>query len=114
MDKVYIYDIYGEEWYTQRVTGDPSTKDGSADARGLPTPRMGGCIATASAPDNSSHNVYMTGGSTEYLDDAIDEVWVLTLPMFRWTRVYQGMELCYPRPAPGHSASGKWAQTNAN
>jgi MYXO-CTERM domain-containing protein len=49
---------------------------------------MNGCLVAVSAPDNSSHNIYMYGGGGKYLDDSFEEVWILTLPMFRWSIAY--------------------------
>ena len=86
METVDIYDISSGVWYTQNTTGDPATEDG--DANGFPKPRMVGCVVAASAPDNSSHHIYMYGGGGRYFGDSFDEVWVLSLPMFRWTQVY--------------------------
>ena len=88
MKEVDIYDISSGTWYTQTTTGDPKTTDG--DVNGFPKPRMIGCAVAASAPDSSSHHIYMYGGGGTYLGDSFDEVWVLSLPMFRWTKVYDG------------------------
>ena len=88
MKEVDIYDISSGTWYTQTTTGDPKTTDG--DVNGFPKPRMIGCVVAASAPDNSSHHIYMYGGGGEYFGSLFDEVWVLSLPMFRWTKVYGG------------------------
>lgn len=86
MGKVDIYDISSGAWYTQTTTGDPTVTDNG----GFPNPRMIGCVVAASAPDNSSHNIYMYGGGGSYLSGGFDEIWVLSLPMFRWTRVFTG------------------------
>ena len=86
MENVNIYDISSGVWYNQITTGDPKATGG--DVNGFPKPRMFGCVVAASAPDNSSHQIYMYGGSEKYYSDSLDEVWVLSLPMFRWTQVY--------------------------
>ena len=88
MKEVDIYDISSGTWYTQTTTGD-SQATGS-DVNGFPKPRMIGCTVAASAPDNSSHHIYMYGGGGKYFGDSFDEIWVLSLPMFRWTKVYDG------------------------
>ena len=86
METVDIYDISSGAWFTQTTTGDP-TITGSG-AYGFSKPRMFGCLVAASAPDNSSHHIYMYHGAAGYFTSALDEVWVLSLPMFRWTRVF--------------------------
>ena len=86
MEKVDIYDISSGAWYTQTTTGDPTITDSSAN--GFPKPRMIGCVVAASALDNTSHHIYMYGGGESYLSGSLEEVWVLSLPMFRWTRVF--------------------------
>ncbi|KAH8144600.1 uncharacterized protein LAJ45_11368 [Morchella importuna] len=48
----------------------------------------------ASAPDGSSHNIYMHGGrgtSGDYYDD----IHVLSIPSFTWTRIYSGTAYRY-------------------
>jgi hypothetical protein len=59
MDQVNIFDVStvlnntnstADGWYTQTITGT------------VPQPRVDFCLVLASAPDNSSHNIYMYGG----------------------------------------------------
>ena len=83
--KVDIYDISSGGRYTQATTGDLKTKDG--DVNGFPKPRMAGCVVAASAPDNSSHRIYMYRGGGKYSGNLFDEVWVLSLPILHWRRV---------------------------
>lgn len=45
MDKISIYDIANDVWYTQQATGD------------IPTWRMSGCSVVAAAPDKSSFSM---------------------------------------------------------
>ncbi|CAJ2514047.1 Uu.00g021660.m01.CDS01 [Anthostomella pinea] len=65
-------------WYTQMITGE------------VPSPRVDFCLVVVSAPDNSSFNIYLYGGwdptQTKYFDD----IWVLSIPSFTWTKVYEG------------------------
>ncbi|KAJ6016030.1 hypothetical protein N7540_010621 [Penicillium herquei] len=64
------------DWYTQSTTGD------------IPDPRTDFCVIAASAPDNSSHNIYLYGGkgnSTVY-----DQLYILSIPSFVWVKVYEG------------------------
>ena len=89
MEKVDIYDIASGSWYTQATTRDPAANNGDSD--GFPKPRMMGCIVAASAPDNSSHQIYMHSGAGKLYGDSFDDVWVLSLPMFRWKRVSENV-----------------------
>lgn len=62
-------------WYTQTTTGD------------IPAARAQFCSVVVSAPDNSSHNIYIYGGrgsSNVYFDD----VYILSIPSFTWTQVF--------------------------
>lgn len=96
MNQVNIFDVStvlgtanntSDGWYTQTITGT------------APESRVDFCLVLASAPDNSSHNIYMYGGwdptqSNKYFD----EVWVLSLPSFTWVEIYNGTA-----PRFGHS-----------
>ncbi|KAJ5621744.1 hypothetical protein N7528_006527 [Penicillium herquei] len=71
-------------WYTQSTTGD------------IPDPRTDFCVIAASAPDNSSHNIYLYGGkgnSTVY-----DQMYILSIPSFEWVKLYEGSS-----PRYGHT-----------
>ncbi|KAK6513490.1 hypothetical protein TWF281_005114 [Arthrobotrys megalospora] len=73
-----VFDISNNKWTKQATSG--------------PTPkiRVNACAVVFSAPDNSSHNVYMYGGQnlqpagdqTQY-----DDMWILTIPSFTWVQV---------------------------
>jgi hypothetical protein len=81
MQTIDIYDVKGGKWYRQKTSGGPDIGT-----------RSRGCAVVASAPDHSSFNVYYYGGfdgihtATSFHDD----VWVLSLPTFTWTRLNQG------------------------
>lgn len=82
MENVNIYDIANKQWYTQSTTGGP----GVALAQG--------CAVMQPAKDYSSFNIYWYGGydglNPYNSSDWSDEVWVLSLPSFSWTRVAEG------------------------
>lgn len=66
----------------------------SAGDYGVPKRRSTTCVWTVSAPDKSSHHIYMYGG---YIDDpkasskgSTAELWVLTLPSFEWILLSNG------------------------
>ncbi|GAB1212441.1 hypothetical protein ATERTT37_001580 [Aspergillus terreus] len=63
-------------WFVQRAAGE------------IPPPRTDFCLVTASAKDNSSHNIYLYGGKGAR--EAYDDVYVLSIPSFTWKRVYRG------------------------
>ncbi|KAJ5082373.1 hypothetical protein N7532_011416 [Penicillium argentinense] len=63
-------------WYTQTTTGD------------IPAPRTDFCLVTVSAPDNSSHNIYLYGGKGE--KDTYDQTYVLSIPSFTWIKLMEG------------------------
>ena len=85
MDTVHVFDIASLQnsktpdgvWYAQNTSGQ------------APAPRMHHCLIAVSAPDNSSHNIYLYGG-TDGAGTYFDEVWILSLPSFQWTKVFQG------------------------
>jgi hypothetical protein len=66
-------------WYAQPTSGE------------VPPARIESCTVIASAPDNSTHNIYMyggwdpTGNETKWYDD----VYVLSLPSFTWIKLFQ-------------------------
>lgn len=63
-------------WYTQATTGS------------IPAARTDFCVITASAPDNSSHSIYLYGGRDK--DQVYDQIYVLTIPSFTWTKFIEG------------------------
>ncbi|KAK6336530.1 hypothetical protein TWF696_002080 [Orbilia brochopaga] len=73
-----VFDIKNNRWTKQATSGE------------TPKIRVNACAVVFSAPDNSSHNVYMYGGQnlqpagdqTQY-----DDIWVLTIPSFTWIQI---------------------------
>ncbi|KAH8730743.1 hypothetical protein GQ44DRAFT_605739 [Phaeosphaeriaceae sp. PMI808] len=63
-------------WYSQKTSGD------------IPQPRIDFCTVVVSAPDNSSHHIYLYGGTNPISGDGYDDVLILTLPSFTWTNVW--------------------------
>lgn len=84
MSEIDIFDIStlynggnaSSGWYKQQATGN------------VPLARGAFCAVTVSAPDNSSHNIYIYGGLNEHSDTYYDDVYVLSLPSFTWTMMY--------------------------
>ena len=68
-DIVHVFDIATNTWFTQKTTAQEKYPSGGTKV----------CSVVASAEDNSSHNIYMYGGTSEIL--------ILTLPAFHWILV---------------------------
>jgi len=79
MSTIDIYDVASGDWYRQ------PTKDG-------PGQLTRGCAVVAPAQDRSSFNIYYYGGydGLNQLRSFNDDVWVLSLPSFTWTKVASG------------------------
>lgn len=101
-DDVDVFDLASysstrgnDAWFTQSTSGD------------VPPSRIDFCTVLASAPDNSSHNIYMYGGwdptsnQTRYYDD----IYVLSLPSFTWTKMFKGESPRYGHTC--HLAAGR-------
>ncbi|KAF2633229.1 hypothetical protein BU25DRAFT_1977 [Macroventuria anomochaeta] len=67
-------------WYTQATSGD------------IPPARIDSCTVLASAPDNSSHNIFIYGGwdPTSNITKYYDDMYVLSLPSFTWIKMFMG------------------------
>ncbi|OJJ45849.1 hypothetical protein ASPZODRAFT_133721 [Penicilliopsis zonata CBS 506.65] len=80
METVSVYDVNTKTWYLQNTTGD------------TPPQLTQFCVVLASAPDGSSHNIYLYGGynGIDYEADPSDDVYILSLPSFQWIKAYNG------------------------
>lgn len=86
LNEIRLYDIASSTWYSQ-VT----TTVNAADA--IPNARVQACLIVQPAADNSSFNIYMYGGSIDDTEDgAYNNMWILSLPSFKWIRVYNVAE----------------------
>ncbi|KAF3908164.1 hypothetical protein AA313_de0200757 [Arthrobotrys entomopaga] len=85
LDQVEVYDIASGKWYSQQTGGDSNT-----DAHGniFPSGRLNPCSIVVNAR-NSNYHVYMFGGALtpDSSSVAFDDIWVLTIPDFRWKSV---------------------------
>jgi Kelch motif len=83
MQSLPVYDIANDAWYVQTISGTDHP------------PALGQfCSVVVSAKDSSSYEIYIYGG-TNSLDHGTppqlsDDVWVLSVPSFTWTKVYPG------------------------
>ncbi|KAL4977164.1 hypothetical protein BDW66DRAFT_40306 [Aspergillus desertorum] len=80
MRTVSVYDVAGDRWYNQNTTGD------------IPPQLTEFCSVYASAPDGSSHNIYIYGGydGLDPRNRPSDDVYVLSVPAFEWIQLYSG------------------------
>ncbi|KAI1087586.1 hypothetical protein F5B19DRAFT_62672, partial [Rostrohypoxylon terebratum] len=72
---IFIYDISSDTWYTQNAIGD------------IPNPRSQFCAGVSAAPDDSSFQVTIHGGLDSERFIAYNDVYVLTIPSFRWIKI---------------------------
>ncbi|KAF2763572.1 hypothetical protein EJ05DRAFT_472466 [Pseudovirgaria hyperparasitica] len=77
-------------WYSQSTTGE------------VPPPMIDSCVVALSAPDNSSHNLYIYGGRNPMGSNITlyDGIWALSIPSFTWTKISGG-----DSPRWGHTCS---------
>ena len=74
MNEILVYDIATSAWMKQNATGD------------IPPPRMYTCTVLIPAPDLSSYQIYVFSG-TSYDWVRLLDLYVLSMPMFSWTRI---------------------------
>ncbi|TVY65699.1 Kelch repeat-containing protein, partial [Lachnellula suecica] len=80
METIQLYDIKSNNWYTQTASGI------------VPPTRRRFCAGAAWAPDHSSYNIYIYGGLGFGANGpGFDDVWILSLPSFKWIPYYQSV-----------------------
>ncbi|KAF3184227.1 hypothetical protein TWF751_000212 [Orbilia oligospora] len=75
LSDIFVYDIAQNFWTLVPAKG------------GLPEMRAEFCLVVNSAPDGSYHNIVLYGGWSQLQGAAFADVWVLSLPSFRWIKV---------------------------
>jgi hypothetical protein len=76
--EINIYSTKKSKWYTQHLPSEAL----------VPAPESAFCTALKSAPDGSSHQIYIIGGieSSPFVDQpespTVGSVWVLSIPSF--------------------------------
>ncbi|KAI2785974.1 hypothetical protein POX_h09739 [Penicillium oxalicum] len=82
MKTVSVFDVKSQSWFLQNTTGD------------IPPQLTQFCSVLASAPDGSSHNIYIYGGydGIDLNSAPSDDVYVLSLPSFQWMKVHNGTQ----------------------
>lgn len=79
MSLISIYDIASSTWQTSQTATGASGK--------IPATRRQFCTALSTAPDHSSFQITMNGGFQWSTNTRYNDVWVLTVPAFRWIQV---------------------------
>ncbi|CUS11658.1 unnamed protein product [Tuber aestivum] len=79
MKEIHLYDIHKREWHTQIAQGS------------IPNNRAFACASVASAPDNSSYNIFVHGG-TDGSPTSYSDTYVLSLPSFEWIKADSGSD----------------------
>ena len=89
MSTIHLYDIASDAWYSQDIV--------SAETPGQ---LSGFCAVVANEDSTSSYELYVYGGYNGILGTGAsdiaaapsDDVWVLSIPSFTWTKVSEGNE----------------------
>ncbi|KAF2673245.1 hypothetical protein BT63DRAFT_151080 [Microthyrium microscopicum] len=77
LDTIFLYDIAGGKWYTQKATGD------------VPDMRRRFCGGAVWAADQSSYNIYLYGGASMPPNTSgFDDIYILSIPSFTWIKWY--------------------------
>ncbi|KAI1207530.1 uncharacterized protein F4807DRAFT_434969 [Annulohypoxylon truncatum] len=74
-NEIFVYDIFSNIWYLQEATGD------------IPSLRTEFCAGVSAAPDDSSFQVTVHGGWDQLEGRALNDVYVLSIPSFRWIKI---------------------------
>ncbi|KAH0612393.1 uncharacterized protein H6S33_010445 [Morchella sextelata] len=91
INKVHLYDIANDKWYTQQTFGETLS------------PKAQFCTVVASSKDNTTHQIYAYGGHDDLSGNPLNmkpvsaDVYVLSLPSFTWTKVYDGTDQIHRR-----------------
>ncbi|KAK6534054.1 hypothetical protein TWF281_005393 [Arthrobotrys megalospora] len=95
MDQARIYDTETEQWFTQEILGP------------RPDPRGDPCTAVVAAPDGSSFQFLMFGGSSDASREGQynSELWALNIPSFTWIRLDNSREGNAPGTRSGASCN---------
>lgn len=80
MTTIDIYDIASKKWHQQKTSST------------APPILAQGCAVAQPAPDRSSFNIYHYGGyaAEDQTSPFNDDVWVLSLPSFKWVKASSG------------------------
>ncbi|ORY18722.1 hypothetical protein BCR34DRAFT_660075 [Clohesyomyces aquaticus] len=91
MSRIYLYDIANDKWYTQNASGD------------VPEQRRRFCAGATWVADRSSYNIYFFGGAAIADGPGFGDVYVLSIPSFRWIKFWPRPEDNVGKTFPHHS-----------
>jgi Kelch motif len=79
MTQIPVFDIGSDTWFVQNTSGEH------------PSQRMGFCSVVANEHGSSGFQIYIYGGFDGTATGVSQgDIWVLSVPSFIWTRVYDG------------------------
>ena len=84
MDLIEVYNLESAVWQ------NPQLATAAYELDSIPQPRRKTCSVIARAKDGSSYNIYMFGGTSLDWLTTYGDVWVLSIPSFRWFLVNTG------------------------
>ncbi|KAI8933958.1 hypothetical protein NX059_008732 [Plenodomus lindquistii] len=76
MTSIHIFDLASSKWYTQTASGD------------VPSSRRQFCADVTWPDDQSSFNIYVYGGYGFGEYPAFDDVYILSIPSFKWVKAF--------------------------
>ncbi|MCJ1268768.1 hypothetical protein MMC22_008656 [Lobaria immixta] len=76
LSHISVYDIQSKTWYNVTATGD------------IPGDRSQLCVVVSASMDQSTFQVTIFGGWNAYTQKTYEDVFVLTVPSFRWIKVH--------------------------
>ncbi|PVH92951.1 hypothetical protein DM02DRAFT_604638 [Periconia macrospinosa] len=82
--EIHVYDTANSRWYVQEASGDE-----------IPGDRRRFCAGAVWAEDRSSYNIYLYGGASVGEGVGYGDVWILSLPSFKWIKFYEDNETAH-------------------
>lgn len=76
LSHISVYDIQSKSWYGVTATGD------------FPRDRSQFCAVVSASVDRSTFQVTIFGGWNVFTEERYEDVFVLTVPSFRWIKVH--------------------------
>lgn len=73
--RISVYDIESKTWYLVTASGD------------IPEARVGFCAVVSASPNHSTYQVTIFGGWNTNTESGYDNIYVLTVPSFRWIKI---------------------------
>ncbi|KAI5837246.1 hypothetical protein DFP73DRAFT_532050 [Morchella snyderi] len=97
--EIRLFDIASSTWYIQSASA-------ALPVDGMPVSRVLTCAVVMTAADNSSYNIYMFGGSAiGDKDTDFRDMWILSLPSFKWIKLDASDSSYSASKRAGHSCN---------